>query len=88
MMMREYMDKKEEWEDYNVRSEKFVIKLNKLKILQCYQIQVIKILMGKTKTKYPVDITIQFVHPVIKESYNEKIVTLSMNTTPLTFAHI
>jgi hypothetical protein len=44
--------------------------------------------MGKTKTKYPVDITIQFVHPVIKESYNEKIVTLSMNTTPLTFAHI
>ncbi len=32
-MMREYMDKKEEWEDYNVRSEKFVIKLNKLKIL-------------------------------------------------------
>ena len=44
--------------------------------------------MGKTKTKYPVEITIQFIHPVIRESYKEKIVTKRMSSSPLRFGHI
>lgn len=44
--------------------------------------------MGKTKTKYPIDITIQFLHPTFKDTYDEKIVILTMNSTPLTYANI
>lgn len=41
--------------------------------------------MGKSKTKYPVDITIQFLYPALDDTFDEKIVILSVNNTPLTF---
>lgn len=41
--------------------------------------------MGKSKTKYPVDIAIQFLHPAFNDTFDEKIVVLSVNSTPLTF---